>query len=81
MLKSSTLVAQLEMTLAGAGICILPDFLARQHPELKLVLANEVELTRTFWLLVHADIRNLARVRVVSELITAEVQKEHRLFG
>jgi DNA-binding transcriptional LysR family regulator len=29
-LKSSTLVAQLEMTLAGAGICILPNFLARR---------------------------------------------------
>jgi DNA-binding transcriptional LysR family regulator len=81
MLKSSTLVAQLEMTLAGAGICILPDFLARLHPELKCVLPNDVELTRTFWLLVHADIRNLARVRVVSEFITAEVQKEQRLFG
>jgi DNA-binding transcriptional LysR family regulator len=81
MLKSSTLVAQLEMTLAGAGICILPDFLARQHLELKPVLADDVELTRTFWLLVHADIRNLARVRVVSEFITAEVQKERRLFG
>jgi DNA-binding transcriptional LysR family regulator len=80
MLKSSTLVAQLEMTLAGAGICILPDFLARQHPELRPVLAGEVELTRTFWLLVHADIRNLARVRVVSEFITAEVRKERRLF-
>ncbi len=81
MLKSSTLVAQQEMTLAGAGICILPDFLARQHPELKCVLPNEVELVRTFWLLVHADIRNLARVRVVSEFIAAEVKKESRLFG
>jgi DNA-binding transcriptional LysR family regulator len=81
MLKSSTLVAQLEMTLAGAGICILPDFLARQHPELKCVLPTEVELVRNFWLLVHADIRNLARVRVVSEFIAAEVKKESSLFG
>ncbi|MDQ8732786.1 LysR family transcriptional regulator [Bradyrhizobium sp. LHD-71] len=81
MLKSSTLVAQLEMTLAGAGICILPDFLARRHQELKCVLPNQVELTRTFWLLVHADIRNLARVRVVSDFITTEVQKERKLFG
>ena len=69
------------MTLAGAGICILPDFLARQHPELKCVLGNEVDLTRSFWLLVHADIRNLARVRVVSEFIAAEVKTEARLFG
>jgi hypothetical protein len=44
-------------------------------------LPHEVDLTRTFWLLVHADIRNLARVRVVSEFIAAEVGKEGRLFG
>jgi DNA-binding transcriptional LysR family regulator len=80
MLKSSTLVAQLEMTLAGAGICILPDFLARQRPLLKSVLTREIELQRTFWLLVHADIRTLARVRIVSEFIAAEVRKERRLF-
>ena len=59
----------------------VPNFLARQHPELTCVLANEVELTRTFWLLVHADIRNLARVRVVSDFIAAEVGKESRLFA
>jgi DNA-binding transcriptional LysR family regulator len=79
-LKSSTLIAQLEMTLAGAGICILPDFLARQHSVLKSVLAKEIELQRTFWLLVHADIRTLARVRIMSEFIAAEVSKERRLF-
>jgi DNA-binding transcriptional LysR family regulator len=79
-LKSSTLVAQLEMTLAGAGICILPNFLARQHPKLKCVLADDIELTRAFWLVVHADIRNLARVRVASEFIASEVRNESRLF-
>jgi hypothetical protein len=45
------------------------------------VLENEIDLTRTFWLLVHADIRTLARVRVVSEFIASEVRKEGRLFA
>lgn len=79
-LKSSTLVGQLEMTLAGSGICILPDFLARQHPELKCVLPSEFAFTRTFWLLVHADIRALARVRAVAEFIYREVKLAHSQF-
>lgn len=80
-LKSSTLVAQLEMTLAGAGICILPNFLARQHPELECVLPEAIELTRSFWLVVHADTRNLVRVRIASEFIADEVRRESALFG
>lgn len=79
-LKSSTLVAQLEMTLAGAGICILPTFMAKDHPELTCILPDAIELTRSFWLVVHSDIRNLARVRIVSDFIAGQVEKERKLF-
>jgi DNA-binding transcriptional LysR family regulator len=80
LLKSSTLVAQLEMTLAGAGICILPTFLAQAHPELECILPDTIELTRSFWLVVHTDIRNLARVRIVSDFIVGQVERERKLF-
>jgi DNA-binding transcriptional LysR family regulator len=80
LLKSSTLVAQLEMTLAGAGICILPTFMARAHPELECILPETIELIRSFWLVVHTDIRNLARVRTVSEFIIGQVESERTLF-
>lgn len=72
-LKGSTLIAQIEATIAGAGICVLPLFLARQHPDLVCILPGEFELTRTFWLVVHSDMRNLARVRVASDFIAQEV--------
>ncbi|WP_420176921.1 LysR family transcriptional regulator [Luteococcus sp. OSA5] len=39
---------QLAATRNGAGLGLLPDFLARQQPELAQVLAGQVRLTRTF---------------------------------
>ena len=45
-----------------AGIGVLPHFIARQMPGLDRVLASTVDIRRTFWLVVHRDARQLARV-------------------
>ncbi|MGP4727532.1 LysR family transcriptional regulator [Agrobacterium deltaense] len=79
-ITSSNLVAQLNMTLAHAGLCILPRFMASVDPRLKQVLADEVRLVRSFWLIVHADIRDLARIRYCSEFLTEEVRANRKLF-
>lgn len=68
-LKSSNLIAQMQATIAGAGICVLPHFMANTEPRLLPVLPDSVTLTRTFWLIVHADQRNVARIRSVSDYI------------
>lgn len=79
-IESSSLVAQLRATLAGAGLCILPGFIARLHAELKPVLRNEIRLTRSFWLLVHAEMRGLNRIRTVSDFLAEEIRREKALF-
>ena len=58
--RSSTLVAQLQATLAGAGLCVLPCFMAAGHPALVPVL-GAVSIERTFWLITHADLHDLTR--------------------
>ncbi|TCT05239.1 LysR family transcriptional regulator [Aquabacter spiritensis] len=73
--KSSSLVAQFMAARAGAGLAILPCFMADAEPGLAPVLAGEVELTRTFWLITHADTRTLARVRVAADFIAQEAQE------
>jgi DNA-binding transcriptional LysR family regulator len=73
-LESSNLVAQLKATLAGAGLCVLPAFLAREETGLVRVLADEVRLTRSLWLIVHQDLAELARVRAVVRFIKEEVK-------
>lgn len=79
-IESSNLVAQLRATLAGAGLCILPAFIARLHPELRPVLPAEIRLTRTLHLVAHADMRGLERIRAASDFLAAETAREREVF-
>jgi DNA-binding transcriptional LysR family regulator len=79
-LESSNLVAQLRATLAGAGLCILPAFLAREEPGLVRVLPDEIILTRSLWLIVHQDLAELARVKAVVRFLKELVEGERALF-
>lgn len=79
-LESSNLVAQLKATLAGAGLCVLPAFLAREEAGLARVLTDEVCLTRSLWLIVHQDLAELARIRAVVRFIRSEVEASRADF-
>lgn len=79
-IRSSSLVAQYMAVRAGAGIAVLPCFMADRDPDLAPIMPGEVALTRTFWLLTHADTRELARVRVAADFIAREAQEARGLF-
>lgn len=79
-IKSSSLVAQLRATLAGAGLCILPHFIAREYPSLLQVLPEDVTMVRSFWLLVHEDMRSLARISVTADFIADLVRRDQHVF-
>lgn len=78
--ESSNLVAQLRATLAGAGLCVLPAFLAGTEDGLVRVLPEEISLTRSLWLTVHQDLAELARVRAAVRFIKDEVEAARGLF-
>lgn len=80
-IESSNLVAQLRATLAGAGLCVLPAFLAREEPGLIRVLPDEICLTRSLWLIVHQDLADLARVKAVVKFIKDEVAAAKSVFS
>ncbi len=63
-LRSTSILAQQNAVLAGAGLAILPSFSARREPELVEVLAGDIEFVRTFWMLMPAENKDLARMRV-----------------
>lgn len=77
---SSNLLAQMHMTLAGAGLCILPKFMAESDPRMLRVMTEEVRLIRSFWLVVHSEFRDLARIRTCSEFLTEEVRSRRSKF-
>ncbi len=66
-LTSSNLIVQLQCTLEGGGLCILPDFVARKHACLRPVLEETVILKRSFWLVIHEDLAKVERIRLVAE--------------
>lgn len=78
--ESSNLVAQLKATLAGAGLCVLPAFLAGEEEGLVRILPEEVSLTRSLWLIVHQDLSELARIKAVVRFIKEEVEAAKATF-
>ncbi|MDB5484440.1 MAG: LysR family transcriptional regulator [Tardiphaga sp.] len=79
--RSANLIAQLNATLAGFGIAVLPRFMAAVHPELQPILADTITIRRSFWLLMHADSKDLARIRAVADNIYAIVEQDRALFN
>ncbi|MFD1711160.1 LysR family transcriptional regulator [Ottowia sp. GY511] len=64
-LRSTSVTAQYEAVRAGAGLAVLPAFLADRDPILARVLPGEAEFTRTFWMSMPAEAKHLARMQAV----------------
>lgn len=79
-LFASNVVSQLEMAVADLGFCFLPCYMAAMDNRLQRVLKQHLSLTRTFWLVLHSDTRDLGRIRTTSEFIVREVKASRALF-
>ena len=62
-LRSTSVIAQMEAVAAGAGLAVLPAFLARGRAGLVPVLAQELRFTRKFWMSMPAEMRHQRRMR------------------
>ena len=74
-LTSNSLIMQLRWCLRGAGICILPDFVAREHPELRWCCADDVRLTRAFYLVRHQDDARVARINRMADVVVEHMRR------
>jgi DNA-binding transcriptional LysR family regulator len=73
-LTSNSLMVQLGWCLRGAGICMLPAFVAREHPQLGRLLPEEVRMTRAFYLVRHQDDARVARINRMAEVVVARMR-------
>ncbi|MBX9931469.1 MAG: LysR family transcriptional regulator [Methylobacterium sp.] len=80
-IRSTNLLAQVHATLGGAGLCILPDFIASAYPGLVAVLRDAVSLMRAFHMNIHEDNRKAAPIREVAAFIAGEVEAAQALFA
>nr|WP_252736023.1 LysR family transcriptional regulator [Aestuariibacter sp. A3R04] len=72
-LRSTSINAQYQMLSHGAGVGILPKFLAAQNSELVRILANAITIKRTFWLATHKETRSQARFQAFIQWLHAAV--------
>lgn len=79
-MRSANLIAQLQATVAGFGIAILPCFMAKWRRDLVPVLHDEFVLTRSFWLIKHEDSRDHPAVRACSSYIYECIDANRGLF-
>lgn len=79
-LKSSNLMAQAEAVASGAGLGVLPCFLADRDRRFRRVLPDKIRLVRSFHMSVHADMRALSRIRATLDFIRENVLQDREIF-
>lgn len=72
-LHISNVISQMAAVAGGAGLGILPHFMARRDPTLQRVLPTQVQLTRAYWLITHPDTHDLARIQACTDFLSAQV--------
>ncbi len=78
--KSTSIQAQERAAAAGLGLALLHCFACRDDPKLQPVLASEISADREYWLLVHEDLRPVARIDAVCRFVTDVVRQNESLF-
>jgi DNA-binding transcriptional LysR family regulator len=79
-ISSNSVSVQTQLMRAGAGVGMVHDFVMPFAPELVQVLPQTVALTRSFWLVRHADDGPIERLNRFAGLLTTGLRRElHRL--
>lgn len=73
--KINTVLGLAEAVAEGAGIGLLPCFIAQTFPNLVRLADPSEEFEGALWLLTHPDLRGTARVRAFMDHVGAEVVK------
>ncbi len=79
-IRSSSILAQRRMISGGAGIGVLPCFLAAGDPALVRVRPDLV-IGRSFWLAIHRDVATQPRIRAFIDWLDAEVRESRGLLA
>ena len=77
--RSTTVVAQMNAVAAGAGIGVIPYFMAHLENRIIPVLPEQV-IERGYWLQVNPESRQLARVRATIDFLVEQIEVERNIF-
>ena len=75
--RSSSSAAQQASVAAGFGIGALHLLAAERDDRLVRVLGEEIEIRRSYWLVLHADLQRTPRIRAVVDFLGALAEAMH----
>lgn len=73
--RASSLVALHAAARNGLGVAPLPCFIGDRDPELVRVQPPLAEMDVALWLLIHPDLRRVARIRAFVDFMVAELER------
>lgn len=79
--RSTSIAAQYEAVKAGAGLAVLPAFLADRDPTLVRVLPDKARFVRTFWMSMPQEFKHVPRVQVVWRFLKDTVREQQTLLA
>jgi DNA-binding transcriptional LysR family regulator len=74
-LRSDSDLAHWAAIRAGYGIGVCQTGLARRHGEIEQVLAEQFSIDLPMWLVTHADLRQVRRIRLLMEHLAAALRR------
>lgn len=81
-LASNSVAVQLKLLAQGAGLGVAHDFTLPSHGRLRKVLADQISLSRSFYLVRHQGDQRSARMTRFADALCAGLREEvHRLEG
>lgn len=79
-LRSTSILAQQEAAAAGAGLAILPAFSAARDKNLHCVLSEQIVFTRTFWMLMPIELKDIARMKITWNFLRSQADANQALM-
>ena len=79
-LRSTSILAQYEAARVGAGLAVLPAFVAAQDPSLVPVLPGVARFQRTFWMSMPGDNKHVARMQATWAFLREAVAAQQGLL-
>lgn len=74
--RSSSITAQQNAIASGFGLGLLHHFSASGDPRLAPILPEQIRIERAYWIVLHADLRSLPRIRAVVDFLQSIVEIE-----
>ena len=72
-------VGQLEAVKCGMGLGVAHNYIAHHHSDLVQVM-RERRATRSYWLVIHEDMRGLGRIKAVYDHIVRKIAQDSHIF-